>query len=144
MTPARPPTLRLKARCMPLPRPTQPTFAPIAAPSQCPWGKKAFTGYLGSDAASWQQYDASALMRGLQGQPAPFPEGILIDQGLADKFLIENQLLPEAFEAACAKVGQPLSLRRQAGYDHGYYFIQTFIDDHLRHHAQQLQTSSAK
>ena len=61
-----------------------------------------------------------------------------MDQGLADKFLIENQLLPEAFEAACAKVGQPLTLRRQSGYDHGYYFLQTFMDDHLRHHAAQL------
>jgi S-formylglutathione hydrolase len=69
---------------------------------------------------------------------APYPAGILIDQGMADKFLHEKQLLPEAFEAACAKVGQPLVLRQQAGYDHGYYFIQTFMDDHLRHHAQQL------
>lgn len=70
---------------------------------------------------------------------APYPADILVDQGLADKFLIEKQLLPEAFEAACAKAGQPLTLRRHAGYDHGYYFIQSFIDDHLRHHAQQLQ-----
>ncbi len=69
---------------------------------------------------------------------APYPAGILIDQGLADKFLAEQQLLPEALEAACAQVGQPLTLRRHAGYDHGYYFIQSFIDDHLRHHAQQL------
>jgi S-formylglutathione hydrolase len=75
---------------------------------------------------------------GKPGQAA-LPAGILIDQGLADKFLIEKQLLPEALEAACAQLGQPLTLRRHAGYDHGYYFIQTFIDDHLRHHAQQLQ-----
>ena len=114
-------------------------FAPIAAPSQCPWGKKAFTGYLGSDAASWQQYDASALMRGLQGQPALFPAGILIDQGLADKFLPE-QLYPDVFEAACEAAAQPLQLRRHAGYDHGYYFIATFMEEHLRFHAHNLHT----
>lgn len=107
-------------------------FAPICAPSQCPWGRKAFTRYLGSDTAQWQQYDASALMASLQ---APFPR-ILIDQGLADKFLAE-QLYPEAFEAACAQADQPLLLRRHAGYDHGYYFISTFVEDHLRFHAAQ-------
>ena len=112
-------------------------FAPIAAPSQCPWGKKAFTGYLGSDESSWQQYDASALMAALQGQTAPFPGGILIDQGLADKFL-PDQLFPEVFEAACRNAGQPLALRRHAGYDHGYYFISTFVEDHLRFHARNL------
>ena len=69
---------------------------------------------------------------------APYPAGILIDQGMADKFLMEKQLLPEAFEAACAKANQPLKLRMQPGYDHSYYFIQTFIEDHLRHHATQL------
>ena len=111
-------------------------FAPIANPVNCPWGHKAFTGYLGEDRTEWAKHDASELMAA-QTQ-APYPAGILIDQGLADKFLLEKQLLPEAFEAACAKVGQPLSLRRQSGYDHGYYFIQSFIDDHLRHHAQQL------
>lgn len=111
-------------------------FAPIANPSNCAWGQKAFTGYLGSNEAVWAQHDATRLME-LQGK-APYPAGILIDQGMADKFLHEKQLLPEAFEAACAKVGQPLVLRQQAGYDHGYYFIQTFMDDHLRHHAQQL------
>ncbi|MNH45978.1 S-formylglutathione hydrolase [compost metagenome] len=73
-------------------------------------------------------------------ETVPYPGGILIDQGLADKFLMEKQLLPEALEAACAQVGQPLTLRRQPGYDHGYYFIQTFIDDHLRHHAERLNT----
>ncbi|MFA6069561.1 MAG: S-formylglutathione hydrolase [Janthinobacterium sp.] len=113
-------------------------FAPIAAPSQCPWGKKAFTGYLGNDEASWQQYDASALMRGLQGKPAPFPNGILIDQGLADKFLPE-QLYPEVFEAACRDAGQPLRLRRHAGYDHGYYFIASFMEEHVRFHARNLR-----
>ncbi len=111
-------------------------FAPIANPLNCPWGHKAFSGYLGEDKAEWARHDASELM-GAQAS-APYPAGILIDQGLADKFLIEKQLLPEAFEAACAKAGQPLTLRRHTGYDHGYYFIQSFVDDHLRHHAQQL------
>ena len=110
-------------------------FAPIAAPVDCPWGHKAFTGYLGEDRGAWAAHDASALMR---SQPAaPYPGGILVDQGLADKFLTE-QLKPEAFEAACAAVGQPLMLRRHAGYDHGYYFIASFVGDHLRHHAAQL------
>ena len=112
-------------------------FAPIANPVNCPWGQKAFAGYLGDNQAAWAQHDATRLMES-QGKP-PYPAGILIDQGLADKFLIEKQLLPEALEAACEKLGQPLTLRRHAGYDHGYYFIQTFMDDHLRHHAQQLQ-----
>ncbi|MEG2768766.1 MAG: S-formylglutathione hydrolase [Comamonas sp.] len=111
-------------------------FAPITNPSNCAWGQKAFTGYLGANDAVWAQHDATRLMES-QGK-VPYPAGILIDQGMADKFLHEKQLLPEAFEAACAKVGQPLVLRQQAGYDHGYYFIQTFMDDHLRHHAQQL------
>ena len=111
-------------------------FAPICAPTQCRWGEKAFTGYLGPDRSTWIEHDATALM---QHQPiAPYPGGILIDQGMADKFLHEKQLLPEAFEAACAAIGQPLDLRRQPGYDHGYYFIQSFIDDHLRHHARHL------
>jgi S-formylglutathione hydrolase len=110
-------------------------FAPIAAPSQCPWGKKAFGGYLGADQSSWQAYDASALMS--RQTSAPFTGGILIDQGLGDKFLAE-QLLPEAFEAACAAAGQPLELRRHQGYDHGYYFISTFVEDHLRFHHRQL------
>jgi len=110
-------------------------FAPICAPSQCPWGKKAFTGYLGADESDWLAHDASALMQ--QSASAPYPGGLLIDQGLADKFL-PDQLHPDLFEAACAAVGQPLSLRRHAGYDHGYYFIATFMADHLRHHARQL------
>lgn len=111
-------------------------FAPICAPSRCPWGHKAFTGYLGQDESTWLAHDASALMA--QQAAAPYPAGILIDQGLADKFLAE-QLYPEAFEAACAAVKQPLTLRRHAGYDHGYYFIATLVDDHLRHHAAQLR-----
>jgi S-formylglutathione hydrolase len=109
-------------------------FAPIAAPSRCPWGQKAFSGYLGPDQAAWRQYDASALMETMQ---APFPQGILIDQGLADQFL-EQQLYPDAFEAACQRAGQPLELRRQPKYDHGYYFISTFMEDHLRFHRQNL------
>jgi len=111
-------------------------FAPIANPSECAWGRKAFSGYLGEDRSAWAAHDATELMKAQKA--APYPAGILIDQGLADKFLMEKQLLPEAFEAACAGAGQPLTLRRQPGYDHGYYFIQTFIDDHLRHHASQL------
>ena len=110
-------------------------FAPIAASMRCPWGRKALGGYLGEDRAQWAAHDASALMQ-LQ-RNAPYPGGILIDQGLDDKFLAE-QLHPEAYEAACTAAGQPLTLRRHAGYDHGYYFIASFVDDHLRHHAQQL------
>ncbi|PJI98451.1 S-formylglutathione hydrolase [Acidovorax sp. 69] len=110
-------------------------FAPICAPTQCPWGEKAFTGYLGPDRSAWLEHDATALM---QHQPiAPYPAGILIDQGLADKFLAD-QLHPQLFEEACAHIGQPLTLRRHAGYDHGYYFIQSFMADHLAHHAQGL------
>jgi S-formylglutathione hydrolase len=109
-------------------------FAPIAAPMQCPWGKKALTNYLGEDTQSWREYDASELVA-----RRPFPGPILIDQGTGDQFLAE-QLLPEKFSAAAAKSGQSLSLRMQPGYDHGYYFIQTFMADHLRHHAKQLKT----
>ncbi|WP_332876060.1 S-formylglutathione hydrolase [Massilia sp. S19_KUP03_FR1] len=112
-------------------------FAPICAPTRCPWGTKAFTGYLGSVAAG-AQYDASVLMA---SRKTPFPGGILIDQGMGDKFLAD-QLYPEAFEQACATAGQPLQLRRQPGYDHGYYFISTFIEDHLRFHAAQLSVQA--
>lgn len=110
-------------------------FAPIAAPMRCPWGVKAFSGYLGEDRDAWRAHDACELMRA-QAE-APYPGGILIDQGLADRFLAE-QLHPEAFEAACEAVGQQLELRRHEGYDHGYYFIASFVDDHLRHHARTL------
>ncbi|APW38574.1 S-formylglutathione hydrolase [Rhodoferax koreense] len=110
-------------------------LAPICAPTQCPWGQKAFGGYLGADQSRWLEHDATQLMR---HQPvAPYPQGILIDQGLADKFLTE-QLHPHLFEAACEGLGQPLTLRRHTGYDHGYYFIQSFMADHLRHHAATL------
>ena len=110
-------------------------FAPICAPTQCPWGHKAFAGYLGEDRAAWAAHDASALMA--LRTTALYPQGILVDQGLADKFL-ETQLHPQMLEAACATAGQPLTLRRHAGYDHGYYFISTFMEDHLRHHATGL------
>ena len=110
-------------------------FAPICAPTQCPWGHKALAGYLGSDTVAWAAHDASALMG--ERNTAPYPAGILIDQGLADKFL-PTQLHPQLFEAACVKVGQPLTLRQHVGYDHGYYFISTFIGDHLHHHAKTL------
>jgi S-formylglutathione hydrolase len=110
-------------------------LAPICAPTQCPWGHKAFTGYLGADTTAWIEHDATVLM---QHQPlAPYPAGILLDQGLSDKFLVE-QLHPDLFEAACAAIGQPLTLRRHAGYDHGYYFVQSFMADHLAHHAKIL------
>ena len=111
-------------------------FAPIAAPVRCPWGQKAFAGYLGPDQETWLQHDASALMA-VQDE-APFPNGILIDQGLADKFL-EEQLYPGVFEDACRAAGQPLELRRHAGYDHGYYFISSFIADHVKFHSRQLK-----
>lgn len=110
-------------------------FAPIAAPSRCPWGEKAFGGYLGPDRDAWRVYDATDLMA--CADAPPFPKGILIDQGLADKFLAE-QLYPDAFEEACRAVGQPLELRRHPGYDHGYYFISTFVEDHLRFHRRNL------
>jgi S-formylglutathione hydrolase len=110
-------------------------FAPVVAPSQVPWGVKAFTRYLGPDREAWKAHDATELMAA--GKSAPYPHGILIDQGLDDKFLAE-QLRPELFEAACAKVGQSLTLRRHPGYDHSYYFISTFVADHLRHHSRAL------
>jgi S-formylglutathione hydrolase len=112
-------------------------FAPICAPSECPWGEKAFGGYFGPDREQWLAHDASALMQSQTA--APYPEGILVDQGLADKFLAD-QLHPHRLETACRAVGQPLTLRRHEGYDHGYYFIQTFIADHLAHHARFLRS----
>ncbi|WP_374658597.1 S-formylglutathione hydrolase [Inhella sp.] len=111
-------------------------IAPICAPTECPWGRRAFAGYLGSDETRWAAHDASRLMAAQQA--APFPAGIRIDQGLADPFLAE-QLLPERFEAACAAVQQPLALVRHEGYDHGYYFIATVMEAHLRHHAERLR-----
>ncbi|MGB5961849.1 MAG: S-formylglutathione hydrolase [Coleofasciculaceae cyanobacterium] len=107
-------------------------FAPVAAPMRCPWGEKAFTNYLGVDKETWRDYDASELVL-----TANYNHPILIDQGTTDQFLAK-QLLPELFEAACQKAGQPLNLRYQDGYDHSYYFISTFIEDHIRHHAAAL------
>ena len=114
-------------------------FAPICCPSECPWGVKAFSTYLGEQQQTWQQYDATALMEQLQ---TPFPSGILIDQGLADKFL-PDQLFPEKFALACKKAQQPLELRRHADYDHGYYFVSTFIEEHLRFHYAKLSGASS-
>lgn len=107
-------------------------LAPIAAPSHCPWGVKAFSGYLGEDRAAWARHDATALVTAGARLPP-----LLIDQGLGDKFLAE-QLHPDRFETACAAAGQALTLRRHEGYDHGYYFISTFVADHIAHHAGQL------
>jgi S-formylglutathione hydrolase len=107
-------------------------FAPIVAPSRVPWGEKAFAGYLGDDRGAWREYDASELVR-----RTPFAGEIMIDQGLADKFL-ERELRPELFEAACRESGQRLTLRRHAGYDHSYWFIQSFVADHLAHHGRAL------
>jgi S-formylglutathione hydrolase len=107
-------------------------FAPIVAASQVPWGQKAFTGYLGPERGKWLDYDATALVAHRQ-----FSGKILIDQGLADKFLAQ-ELRPELFEGACRKSGQKLLLRRHEGYDHSYYFIASFVEDHLKHHARAL------
>ena len=107
-------------------------LAPIAAPMQCPWGVKAFSGYLGDDRAAWAEHDATELVK--RGARTP---QLLVDQGLADKFLAE-QLHPQLFESACLNAGQPLTMRRHEGFDHGYYFISTFIADHIAHHAAQL------
>ena len=114
-------------------------FAPISAPTRCAWGEKAFANYLGAERSTWNEHDASELMR---QRKKPFPAGILIDQGSSDKFLLDGQLQPEAFEAACAGAGQPLTMRRHAGYDHGYYFISTFIADHLAFHRDILLSES--
>ncbi len=107
-------------------------FAPIASPINCPWGQKALGGYLGPQSPLWREYDATALIA--DGHRLP---GLLVDQGLADNFL-EAQLKPELLEAACASAGISLQLRRQPGYDHSYYFIASFIEDHLRYHAAAL------
>jgi len=108
-------------------------FAPIVSPLNCPWGEKALTAYLGADRGAWRAYDACALL----DDGARVAE-ILVDQGEADTFL-SSQLKPHLLEAACARAGVALTLRRQAGYDHSYWFIQSFIDDHLKWHAARLQ-----
>ena len=108
-------------------------FAPIVAPMQVRWGDTAFPRYLGPDRETWKRYDATELV-----QRNRFPGTILIDQGDADQFL-DDTLRPQIFADACAKVGQPLALRMQPGYDHSYYFIATFMEDHLQHHAAALR-----
>jgi S-formylglutathione hydrolase len=108
-------------------------LAPIVAPSEVPWGQKAFAGYLGEDRARWAEHDTCALVR---SRPRKDLE-LFVDQGTSDKFL-ERELQPERLEAACAASGQPLRLRRHEGYDHSYYFIATVMDEHLRHHANAL------
>ncbi len=107
-------------------------FAPIVSPLNCPWGEKALGGYLGPDHAAWRPYDACALI-----DDGARVADILVDQGEADPFL-DSQLQPDRLEAACARAGVPLTLRRRPGYDHSYWFIQSFIDDHLRWHAARL------
>ena len=108
-------------------------FAPICAPCDCPWGEKAFSTYLGNDRELWKAHDATQLVL----EKGRLFSEILIDQGLADQFY--SQLNPEKYQQACLKVGQKLTLRQHADYDHGYYFIQTFMDEHLQFHALQLQ-----
>ncbi|MAA74078.1 MAG: S-formylglutathione hydrolase [Salinisphaeraceae bacterium] len=110
-------------------------FSAICAPSRVPWGEKALGGYLGDDKAAWAQYDATALVESghrFDGMPTP-----LLDQGLADDFL-ETHLRPDMLEQACQAAGVDLTLRRHEGYDHSYFFIASFIDDHLKHHARAL------
>ena len=107
-------------------------FSPIVAPSEVEWGEKALGGYLGPDRAAWRKHDAVALIEDGARLPA-----LLVDQGEADPFLAE-QLRPERLRAACATAGQPLTLRLQPGYDHSYYFISTFLPEHLRWHAHKL------
>jgi S-formylglutathione hydrolase len=110
-------------------------FAPIVAPSQVPWGHKAFSRYLGEERAAWADYDACELVRRQR-----FPGTILIDQGDADKFL-EGQLRPELFRTACREAGQALELNLRPGYDHSYFFISSFMANHLRHHAAALRAA---
>ncbi|MER0172091.1 MAG: S-formylglutathione hydrolase [Nitrosomonas sp.] len=107
-------------------------FAPICAPIRCPWGQKAFSNYLGENPKDWQPYDTTALLQA--GHRVP---NLLVDQGFNDQFLT-TQLFPEALEQACGDAGQPLTLRYHQGYDHSYYFISTFVGEHLKYHQEQL------
>lgn len=109
-------------------------FAPIVAPMQCPWGEKALGGYLGSDRETWRAYDATELIKAGKR----FDGVILIDQGTADGFL-DEQLKPELFAAACKDAGQAVEIRMQEGYDHSYYLMASFMEDHIRHHARALR-----
>ena len=113
-------------------------FAPISNPTRVPWGEKALGRYLGADREAWKRYDATMLLEG-GAKTSP----ILVDQGLGDKFL-EVQLQPERLEEAARRAGQPLTLRRHEGYDHGYFFIATFMEDHLRHHAEILCSTASR
>ncbi|HUO82339.1 MAG TPA: S-formylglutathione hydrolase [Gammaproteobacteria bacterium] len=108
-------------------------FSPIAAPSQCPWGEKAFSYYLGGDRSQWQQWDTSRLV-----EKAAVRLPLLVDQGEQDEFL-ETQLKPQKLIEACAAHDYPLELRMRSGYDHSYYFVASFIGEHLRYHADALQ-----
>jgi len=108
-------------------------FSPIVAPTQVPWGQKVLAGYLGADQSTWGDYDATALINAGKRHPGT----ILIDQGDADNFL-DEQLRPELFVDACTSAGQAVNLRMQPGYDHSYFFVASFIEDHLRHHAAAL------
>lgn len=116
-------------------------FSPIVAPTQVTWGEKAFTAYLGSNKDAWQEWDACALLRTTKydatDKTAPKQPAILIDQGLSDEFL-DSQLKPHLFEQACAETGRALTLRQHSGYDHSYYFISSFIGEHIAYHAEAL------
>jgi S-formylglutathione hydrolase len=114
--------------------PSVSAFAPICNPTEAPWGKKTLSAYLGDNREAWREHDATELVR-----RRPSAATILIDQGTSDEFL-ETNLMPENFAEACADVDQGLKLRMQPGYDHSYYFIQTFMEDHLRHHAANLRS----
>jgi S-formylglutathione hydrolase len=107
-------------------------FAPICSPINCPWGEKALTGYLGSNRDDWRAYDATELVKS-----SPSKATLFIDQGSSDNFLKE-QLKPELLKAACEQAGQSLELRFHEGYDHSYFFMASFIEDHLRHHFEAL------
>ena len=111
-------------------------FAPIVTPSECPWGKKAFTAYLGEERSAWSSYDACKILR--SGTSHTKCGKILVDQGASDQFL-DDQLMPQRLEAAAREAGQALELRMQPGYDHSYFFISSFIGDHLEHHAARLR-----
>jgi S-formylglutathione hydrolase len=108
-------------------------FAPISAPSEVPWGHKAFTRYLGADRGQWAEWDACALIA-----RRTFPGTLVVDQGTDDKFLVE-QLKPERLRETCAAAGQALELRMRDGYDHSYWTIATFVEEHLHHHARALR-----
>ena len=109
-------------------------FAPICAPTQCPWGHKAFTGYLGKDRQLWKDHDAVELIRVMSNSER---KPLLVDQGLNDEFL-DEQLKPDLLERVCKEKGHPLKIRCHKGYDHSYYFIMTFMEDHMDHHAKVL------